>query len=343
MTDRRSVAVTGVLAALFACLVGCGDDVSNATANASASKGTQRTQTSVGHGDRATLPPTVQIDGMSKIPIWPKGGLNVIVVSGERSIHLECPEETGSILPIVSSGPNDKRGSLVMGENTIMPGERKAMRWKSKAGWDPYYFEFMSIDPGVIAWKGNTYPKRRIDEIEKLKVGKVLYWEEHRSPSKQLVGFDLAFEFYDDQLLQSFPLHSQYGMIRWTPQMDLSLDKVHDIEGWVGSGDRPRLIHNEFITSAPGEDIVRPGRRRVECAIQYSLEDDATVVYVSMRCWPDPMPVNLMCIEIDAFGSLNEGEDEEENLATVQVYLPKSPFKAEGFELPEFQEAAQSE
>ena len=62
-----------------------------------------------------------------------------------------------------------------------------------------------------------------------------------------------------------------------------------------------------------------------------------------MRCWPDPMPVNLMCIDIHAFGSLNEGEDKDESLARVQVYLPKSPFKAEGFELPEFQEAAQSE
>jgi len=43
------------------------------------------------------------------------------------------------------------------------------------------------------------------------------------------------------------------------------------------------------------------------------------------------------------FSSFSTSEPNKQSMPQLDVYLPKIPFKAEGFELPEFQEAAQSE
>ena len=87
--------------------------------------------------------------------------------------------------------------------------------------------------------------------------------------------------------------------------------------------------------------IVKP-RAKPECAIQVNLEENSTVVRLSMRCWPQKLDVNLMRIEFNPT-TCSPNDDDLKAVPRLDVYLPKSPFKAEGFELPEFQEAAQSE
>jgi hypothetical protein len=336
MADRESVALTGVLAALCACLVGCGDDVSNATANASASKAVERVEAYSSKEDPLAAP-TLHIDGMSSIRLW--GEWKRVSITGERSLEFDYPEDLVEILPSEGSGwlkPNQPA--------IIKPGEEKSILWRART--DPSNTKRVDVIesyfPGVYAKNmdvegingGGLVATASETKRPKPFVGDVLFWQEHRSQTNQLVGFDLAFKCYDQELLNSLPGHMPSGTIRWTPFRCEEYDCGYRRSSF---GNTTRY---SSITEEPSTGIVKPGERP-ECTIQISEHDESAVVRLSMRCWPDSMPYELMFVEFSPNPSLKVGEQIVKE--DIHVYLPKSPFKAEGFELPEFQEAAKSE
>ena len=359
MTDRRSVAVTGVLAALFACLVGCGD--AGASGTQANTKQVADVPRVIGMGspipvDSADGPlheqlPEVHLDGRILPVTRHLDYSRPIRVSGVRTFEVKIPELLGNVFTrehVEDRASSGTHGGYLPGEvNIINPGTKKSIYWyRHEDPKDTFWtINIESVWPGVYARipvvtelngkRTNSYDRLSIDEKP---IGNVLYWEEHRTNLNQLVGFDLAFEFFDDALLESLPTFSPHGMLLWHPLTDYSDAQL--LVAGLRQNLRDPLLHYELVQAKPGTGIVMKDSRP-ECAMQISLEEESTVVRLSMRCWPQKLDVDLMCIELDPFGTLNE--DDDQVLAQIDVYLPKSPFKAEGFELPEFQEAAQSE
>ena len=102
----------------------------------------------------------------------------------------------------------------------------------------------------------------------------------------------LHLEIFDDALLESLPtLSDECGTIDWHPLTDIvdarSLNVITDFEHGLQYGD---------VRTEPNSGIVKPGENP-ECAIQVNLEENSTVVRLSMRCWPQKLDVNLMRIE----------------------------------------------
>ena len=327
---------------LCACLVGCGDDVSNATANASASKAVERVEAYSSKEDPLAAP-TLFIDGENAVSPWDV--LSFLRISGERTVEFEYPDDLVTLIPIENT---DFLQPGESGSSVIKPGERKGMLWRRKSDHPSMRRQFIvsSYTPAVYVVDmtakglkgGGTVSSLSGTQRENPHIGNVLYWEEHRSQSNQLVGFDLAFECADQELVILLPGFMPSGYVQWKPfacSVDPSCGELLSY-----SHKHPNLTSYCNINEESGAGIVKPDESP-ECTIKITDHDGTAVVRISMRCWPNPMPYELMFVEFMPSALLEEGEISVNH--NIHVYLPKSPFKAEGFELSEFQEAAQSE